>query len=55
MKKLFCLVLVLALMLSSSALALNYNWKLDNEAEFLTMSELKEASGARSAAALKDI
>ena len=54
MKKLFCLVLVLALMLSSSALALNYTWKLDNEAAFLTMSELKEECGERSHAALKD-
>ena len=54
MKKLFCLVLVLALMLSGSALALNYSWKLDNEAAFLTMSELKEANGEKSHAALAD-
>ena len=54
MKKLFCVVLVLAMLLSSSALALNYNWKLDNESAFLTMSELKAASGERSAAALAD-
>ncbi|MBR6965905.1 MAG: hypothetical protein IKH81_02305 [Clostridia bacterium] len=54
MKKLFCLFLVLALMLSGSALALDYNWKLDNEAAFLTMSELKAESGERSHAALAD-
>ena len=54
MKKLFCLVLVLALMLSGSALALNYSWKLDNEAAFMTMSELRESSGERSHAALAD-
>ena len=54
MKKLFCLVLVLALMLSGSALALNYSWKLDNEAAFMTMSELRESNGERSHAALAD-
>ena len=54
MKKLFCLVLALAMLFTSSALALDYNWKLDNEAEFLTMSELKDASGDRSIAALAD-
>ena len=43
MKKLFCLVLVLALMLSSSALALDYKWTLDNEATFLTMKEFIES------------
>ena len=53
MKKLFCLVLVLAMLLSCSALALNYNWKLDNEAAFLTMSEFKEANG-RVTAAMED-
>ncbi len=50
MKKLFCLVLVLALMLSSSALALDYKWRTENEAAFLTMSEFKEANGRVSAA-----
>ena len=50
MKKLFCLVLVLALMLSSSALALDYKWRVENEATFLTMSEFKEANGRVSAA-----
>ena len=54
MKKLFCLVLVLALMLSSSALALNYSWKLDNEAAFLTMSEFIEANGERTSAIMAD-
>ena len=43
MKKLFCLVLVLALMLSGSALAMNYTWKLDNEAAFMTMKEFIES------------
>ena len=50
MKKLFCLVLVLALVLSSSALALDYKWRVENEATFLTMSEFKEANGRVSAA-----
>ena len=54
MKKLFCLVLVLALMLSSSALALNYSWKLDNEAAFLTMSEFIESNGERTSAIMAD-
>ena len=54
MKKLFCLVLVLTLMATSSALAMNYNWKLDNESAFLTMSEFKEANGEKTSAAMAD-
>ena len=54
MKKLLCMVLVLAMLLSGSALALNYSWKLDNEAAFLTMSEFKEANGERTSAVMAD-
>ena len=41
MKKLLCLVLVLTLALSSSAMALNYTMRLENEATFETMEEVQ--------------
>ena len=41
MKKLLCLVLVLTLALSSSAMALNYTMRMENEATFETMEEVQ--------------
>ena len=44
MKKLFCLVLALAMLLSGSALALNYTGNLGNEATFETYTEVRESA-----------
>ena len=46
MKKLFCLVLALAMRLSASALALDYSATLGNEATFETYTEVRENAPA---------